>query len=361
MNHPIRVLVVEDSDTVREHLCSIIEADPRLTVAAAVVSGEAGLDALRRVRPDVISLDIRLPGMDGFEFTRRVMAEWPTPIVVASSSIATSELNITMRALEAGALTVVEKPRAPGHPAAVPLARRLCDQLVIMAPVRLVRQRFAHNGAIAASAPSAPTRSAAPAPPVAAHGTVCRGLGIVASTGGPSAVTRVLRDLGPDPDFPVFLVQHITPAFVVGFVDWLGSVVPQRVVMGCDGLRPVPGTVYVAPARAHLSLGAGALRTTDGPDVSGQKPSGTVLLRSMADQLGSAAAGVVLTGMGDDGAVGLLDIRRAGGFTAAEAEESAVVYGMPRVAAEIGAALRVLPLSSMGEALRSALLARRAS
>lgn len=341
----IRVLIVEDSRTVRELLEHLIGSDPRLEVLASVSTGEEALSVIKRGRPDVISLDIRLPGMDGFQMTREVMHRYPTPIVIFAASVQCSELNIAMNALRAGALSVVEKPRGGTHGAYHALAERLCTQLAIMSQVRVVRQRIAPRLPIEVGEPPQVSRT------VDTSAVTDAVIGIAASTGGPNALTRLLGGLPATFPAPILLVQHISAAFSQGFIEWLGSVTLLRVVQAQSNMRPRPGCVYVAPADRHLIHTGQALRLVSDVPVSGQRPSATVMFQSMARHLDSRAIGVVLTGMGADGADGLLEIRRAGGFTIAESKDTAVVYGMPAAAVRLGAACESLPFDDIAPRL----------
>ncbi len=324
----IRVMIVEDSPVVRELLRHLVGQDPRLEVAAALGSAEEALGLLSKVSPDVISLHIRLPGMDGLEATRRIMSERPTPIVVVSASVESEDLRIAINALRAGALAIVEKPAGAGHRDYESLAESLCTQLAIMSEVRLVRRR--------AEPRRRPPLLPRPFGPFQA-------LGLGSSTGGPGALARILGELPSDFPIPILVVQHMAPSFMEGFASWLRSVAPQAVSLACDGELPLPEHVYVAPAERHLRLARGRLRLGEDPPVSSQRPSASVLFESMAC-LGPRALGVLLTGMGEDGAQGLLELRGAGGHTIVEDESTAVVYGMPGAAARLGAACESLPL-----------------
>jgi two-component system chemotaxis response regulator CheB len=344
----IGVLIVEDSNVVRQLLEHIIGSDSRFEIVASVSTAEEALKILGRVSPDIISLDIRLPGMDGFEATRRIMRERPTPIVVCSASVEDEDLKITMNALRAGALAVVEKPVGTTREDYDRIARTLCTQLAIMSEVKVVRQTsFAE-----------PKRVSLPATPIhvphqpravthATPGSPLRLLGIGASTGGPNAIVQVLGNLGAEFPLPVLLVQHIMSSFLPGFVTWLDGVTPFHAVIARSGEVPIPGTVYLAPADFHLQIDGDRIRLTQEPPVSSQRPSATVMFQSMARSLGPAALGVLLTGMGDDGADGLLELRRAGGRTIAEHESTAVVYGMPKAAVDRGAACDCLALNEI--------------
>jgi two-component system chemotaxis response regulator CheB len=331
----IRVLIVEDSKVIREFLEHIIGNDPRLEIVGAVGSAEQALLILDRASPDVISMDIRLPGMNGFEATQRIMAERPTPIVVVSASVEKEDLRITMNALQAGALTVLEKPVGTSSAEYEALAERLCTQLAIMSQVKVVRRRGTARPTHRLERPLVP------------HPGGPRMLGIVTSTGGPSALVQLLGGLRSDFPLPILLVQHITSSFLEGFGSWLEGACPFSVVIVRDRVVPARGKVYVAAQDRHLRLERGGLQVDAGDPVCAQRPSGTVLFESMANTLGAGALAVLLTGMGEDGAKGLLQIRKAGGYTVAEDDSTAVVYGMPAAAVHLGAVRESLPLPAI--------------
>jgi two-component system chemotaxis response regulator CheB len=340
----IRVMIVEDSAVIRELLWQLIEGDSRLEVCAAVSSAEAALRMVESVAPDVISLDIRLPGMDGLEATRRIMSLKPTPIVVVSAAVESEELTIAMRALEAGALAVLEKPVGMHHQDYEQIAGRLCTQLAIMSQVRVVRQRALSWGGPPGPQPA--PRPACPGPRVPFEI-----LGLVCSTGGPSALIELLGGLGAAFPLPILAVQHMTPSFLEGFASWLSGVCPFVVKVAMGGEIPVSGFLYMAPTDRHLRIEAGVLTLNGGAPVCAQRPSGTILFQSMAHSLGPKALGVILTGMGEDGAAGLLEIRQAGGYTIAEDPSTALVSGMPQTAVLLGAAREVLRLSAIAPRL----------
>jgi two-component system chemotaxis response regulator CheB len=346
----IRVLIVEDSAVVREYLRHIISTDDRFEVVGMVPSGEEALRVLPGLAPDVITMDIRLPGIDGLETTRRIMVERPTPIVVVAASVQSEDLRIAANALRAGALSVVEKPVGLTHAQYESVANHLRTQLAIMSEVTVVRQRWVRPQ----DSPAAPPPSSL----LARRTTPLRIAGIVASTGGPPALVQLLNALPADFPIPILVVQHITASFLEGFAAWLDSVCPQKVQVARHGEQPTKGTVYLAPGDQHLGYAGGVLRLDSGPPVSAQRPSGTVLFESLADGAGVAALGVLLTGMGDDGARGLLAMRRAGSYTIAEDQSTAVVYGMPAAAVALGAVQESLPLPGIAPRLL-ALLGRR--
>jgi two-component system, chemotaxis family, protein-glutamate methylesterase/glutaminase len=300
----------------------------------------------------VISMDIRLPGMNGFEATKQIMRDRPTPIVVVSASVEREDLRVTMNALRAGALTVLEKPSGATSSEYEALAERLCTQLAIMSQVKVIRRRGAVKGLGPAQDGSSRNSGLANlgprVRPLAVSGESGEQvLGIVASTGGPSALAQVLSGLGADFPLPVLVVQHIAASFLDGFASWLESVCPFSVEIVRDRAALQKGKVYMAAPDRHLCAFKAFVQADAGPPVSAQRPSGTVLFQSMARVHGSQAIGVLLTGMGEDGAEGLLRLRECGGYTIAEHESTAVVYGMPAEAVRLGAACESLPLSSI--------------
>ncbi|HEY4001198.1 MAG TPA: chemotaxis protein CheB [Candidatus Xenobia bacterium] len=331
--NPRRVLVVDDSAVVRELLLDVIGRDPRLSVIGTAGTGEEALRLVHKLSPDVISMDIRLPGLNGFETTQRIMAEKPTPVVVVSASIEAPELAITMNALRAGALSVVEKPPGRKHPRFDELSSQMCTQLAIMSEVQVVTQR--RPRVLSVRSPRAP-----------------RGpyslVGLVTSTGGPSALTRILGALDADYPMPVVLVQHIGSTFLDGFVNWLALQTRMRVRTIQDVETARAGHLYLPPADRHVRVDGSTLRLTAEPLCCGQRPSGTILFESMADSLGTKGVGVLLTGMGADGAEGMQRLCQAGGWTIAEDPSTAVVYGMPGEAVRLGAVCESLPLGEVG-------------
>lgn len=336
-------MIVEDSLVVRQLLIGIVQDDPRLVVAAAVASAEEALTEIHRVAPDVISMDIRLPGMDGLEATRRIMEERPTPVVVFADSVNDASLKISMNALRAGALTVVEKPVGVGSAGFSSIASTICTQLYIMSQVPVIRRRNI-GGNLAREAPIAdrlPARGPEPGfrPSIFA---------VAASTGGPPAFAKLLGSLPRDFPLPILLVQHMGEAFMEGFAQWLDGLVPLKVRLAQHGEAARPGTVHVAPGGQHLLLGPGnSLHLSQGAPVHSQRPSATVMFQSMARVPGLRAIGAVLTGMGEDGALGLTELRRAGSYVIAEHESTTVVYGMPAAAVRMGAVNESLPLDKI--------------
>jgi two-component system chemotaxis response regulator CheB len=291
-----------------------------------------------RIAPDVVTMDVRLPGMQGLEATRHIMSLRPTPIVVVSG-IGSEDVSLTMQALKAGALSVVEKPPASTHQSYEAMASRLCGQLAIMSEVRVVRQRPRPSLRLYKS-----ELRSGPA--------FYRALGVATSTGGPGALMELFAGLGREFSLPVAVVQHMTPNFMDGFATWLASVSPMPVEVVENRTLMINGHAYLAPCHRHLLVDGAFLMLDDGIPVGSHRPSADKLFSSMAQSLGPSAIGVLLTGMGEDGAAGLKQLHDSGGYTIAEDETSAVVYGMPAAAVRLGAVIESLPLAEIGARVR---------
>jgi two-component system chemotaxis response regulator CheB len=346
MKH-VSVMVVEDSPVARELITDALNSDPRLRVICAVDTAEKALRLLPKLAPDVISMDIRLPGMDGVEATRRIMAERPTPVVVVAADHRNETVSGSMEALREGALAVVEKPRIESAEAYRAMARRLCDQFVHMSQVKVVRQRILPERA----PPRARNAFAAP-PRAAISGRVFDLVAIAGSTGGPAAIASVLKGLGPEFAAPILVVQHMAGEFLEGFAAWLGQVCALPAHLARDGETPGAGAVHVAPSGHHLLVAKGTLRLVRDESCRGHVPSADRLFRSLAATSASRTIGVLLTGMGNDGAAGLLALRGAGAHTIAQDRTTSAVYGMPGAAVALGAASEELPVDAIGARLR---------
>jgi two-component system, chemotaxis family, protein-glutamate methylesterase/glutaminase len=342
----VRVLVVEDSAVVTEFLLQVLQSDPEIVVAGTAQDGAEALAAVERLRPDIITMDVHMPKMNGFDATRRIMEARPTPIIIVSGTADVSETANAFRAVEAGALALLERPAGLGHSEHRRTAAALIQAVKLMAEVRVVR-RWARYGPKRNGTASAPVRLAAQTRTPAL-------IAVGASTGGPPVLQMILSELPRDFPAPVLLVQHIATGFTQGFADWLGhsSGLPVRIAF--DGERMLPGHVYVAPDGLHLKVHkTGTISLSRGEPENGLRPSISVLFRSVAELYGPQAVGVLLTGMGKDGALGLKLMKEKGAITIAQDRETSVVHGMPGEAIRIGAATYVLPADKIGAALTS--------
>lgn len=337
----IRILIAEDSGVVAMLLKAIFEQEPDLEVVGHAKDGREAVTLADELRPDLVTMDIRMPRMDGFEATREIMSNAPIPIVVISSSVDDEELRITFRAIEEGALAVIEKPRGIGHPDFDAIRRDLVQTVRAMAEVKLVRRRRHPVQHPQHAAPAAAT------PP----SNDCRIIGIGASTGGPQALRHLLAGLPANVPIPIVAVQHIGSGFIGGLVEWLQGYSEPTVRLAHHGEPLRAGTVYFAPEDRHLCVeqrnGEFVAVLCDSEPVHGSRPSVDPLFQSLARCCGRGAVGILLSGMGEDGADGLLQMRQAGARTYCQDRESCVVFGMPGAAMARDAVQEALGLDAL--------------
>ncbi len=326
---PIRVVIADDSPTAIHIIESILKKDPDIQIVGRAVNGKEAVAFAESLKPDVMTVDIHMPVMDGLEAIRLIMANNPLPILVVTSN---QDASIAFKSLSYGALEVVEKPKLETqfHNQTF---EEFTRKIKMLARVKVITHI------------SGRTREISETREIRKIDNV---VGIVASTGGPRALALVLSELPAKLNAAVLIVQHIAEGFTEGLVDWLSDVSPLKVKMARAGEDIQSGTVYVAPHGWHLEIDAGLrtlLTADDAP--GGHRPSGNVLFNSMARNLGARACGVILTGMGRDGAEGLLQIKIKGGMTAAQDEASSLIYGMPKAAVENAAAQQVLSIEKI--------------
>ena len=337
----MKAVLVEDSTVQAAALAQMIEADGDIEVVATAADASAAADAVAQLRPDVVALDLDIPGGGGQHAIERIMSEAPTPILIVSGVIDSAQAPPAIRALAAGAVDALPKPTEWRAADADELRRHL--RRVGRVPV--IRRR----------PPARVPVDPRPVPSAVATGAV---VAVAASTGGPAALSTLLTGM-TGCEARILVVQHIHPAFVEGFAAWLTDATGIETVVASDGDAATPGHIHLAPGDCHLRLGRDS-RLEVGPDPDTlHRPSADELFRSVALHGGKGAVGVLLTGMGEDGAAGLLAMREAGARTFAQDEASSAVYGMPRAASRLGAAESVLPLDELSSAVRSAL--RRAA
>jgi two-component system chemotaxis response regulator CheB len=345
----LRVLVVDDSTVARRLLASVLGRDGGLQVVGEAASGDEAVRLAERLQPDVITMDIQMPGMNGLEATRRIMERHPAPIVVVSGAHDPGDLAHSVRALDAGALAALRKPRGPADPGFTAEAAELVRTVKLMAAVKVFRRRPAADRGPTPDRPSA-NGAAQPAPWGRAEVVA-----VGASTGGPAVLAAILRALPATTPVPVLVVQHITAGFDAALTTWLDETTALLVRLATDGQRLAAGEVLVAPSGTHLGLSdAARVELSSGPPVAGHRPSATYLFASVARVFGRRAVGVVLTGMGTDGVAGLLELRRAGGRVLAQDEASCVVPGMPAAAVAAGAVDEVVPLDQLAGRIAAA-------
>ena len=361
---PKRVLIVDDSAVVRQTLSSIIDSDDRLEVMAVASDPFQAADRIRREVPDVITLDVEMPKMDGISFLRRLMAQRPTPVVICSSLVAQGS-NTLNDALDAGAVDVILKPRLDIKHGLEEARVTICDTVraaALTTPPRPGRQRIPSSRQ---PAPGTSTKLSAdamlPERACAMAETTEHVVAVGASTGGTEALREFLEAMPPDCP-PIVIVQHMPEGFTSAFAQRLNALCAITVKEAADGDRCLRGQALIAPGNRHLMLDRSGhlyhVVIRDGPLVSRHRPSVDVLFRSVSQTAGRNAIGIIMTGMGDDGAQGLLEMREAGARTLGQDEESSVIYGMPQAAMKRGA---VMEQHSLGDLASATLKLDRAS
>lgn len=333
MTQQITVLIVEDSPVAQSLLVQMLESDPDIKVAGLVETAEEALFFISKIKPQVVIIDIELPGMDGLAFTQTVMEQVPIPIICVSSSPTPDTAN-AFDLLEAGALAIIDKPVAAGGSDEV--KERLTSTVRAMADVKLVRRRPAkpRSKAVITGERYAKLESEQAQFEVIVIG---------ASTGGPAVLHSILRRMPRDFPVPILMAQHIAPGFLDGFVDWLRNTSRYPVEIAHQNQKLEPGHAYVCPEGFQTSISSDCrIRLTDDPPMHGIKPSVSYLFQSVAQSFGKNAVGVLLSGMGKDGAAELKSIREKGGATIAQDAASSIVHGMPGEAIRIGAAGHVV-------------------
>lgn len=351
MKPRIRVLIADDSPTVRTALKALLANDPLIEVVGTATDGVEAVAQAKALRPDVITMDVRMPRLDGLEATAAIMATAPARILVVAAVGEGSEQDLSFRAIEAGALEVIAKPQGGPDADLKGWGRKVAESVRLMAEVPVITRRRT-VAAFAADPVERVKRLRARGP-----GSI-DAFALVASTGGPPALARILGSLPADLPVPVFVAQHMAAGFVSGLVRWLAGVTPLKLQLAQTGQAAKAGVVYLPPDDQDLLVHEhGVLQNVASP--GGHCPSGNRLLHSVARAYGDRVGAAVLTGMGEDGAEGLLAIRQAGGATFAQDEASSVVYGMPKAAFINGAAQAALPVDAVAQAIRDLSQKRR--
>lgn len=359
----IRVLIADDSLTARGRLVRAIEGDPECEIVGEAEDGRRAFELCAELRPSIVTLDMLMPRVDGLAATEQIMAFCPTPILIVSASPGRERARKTWRALGAGAVDFIEKPRPDEDDSAFDYrfvaAVKLVSRIKVITHLRARLEAPPLQEPVNATSPpraqvGARRSSQVPPAKIIDLPPRYRLVAVGASTGGPSAVATVLGALPPSFPLPILLVLHIGAGFGASFVRWMATQLRLPVAFAVDGEPlPQPGSsrVIVAPPDRHLILRQGRLRLTMTPERHSCRPSVDELFTSLAEEIGSSAVGCLLTGMGRDGAAGLLAMKSAGAATVAQDEATSVVFGMPREAIRLGAAIHVLPLPEIAGAL----------
>jgi two-component system chemotaxis response regulator CheB len=318
-------------------MAALLSQDSRIEVVGRAGDGNRAVSLARLLLPDVITMDLLLPGLDGPAAIAAIMSDAPARILVVSA-VADKGAELGFQAIRAGALELIGKPNVNSGEELRKWGRELVNSICLMAEVPVISRRSRRETI----------------PPMPSTGARVDIFGLAASTGGPPALAEIFSRLPKDLPVPLVVAQHITEGFTPGMVRWLSQVTPLAVTIAREGERLEPGKVYFPLDGHDLTIDRGLVRLTR--TQGGPCPSGDLLLGSMARSYGGRVGGIVLTGMGDDGARGLLEIRRAGGVTCAQDEASSVVFGMPKAALDIGATEQALPLSALPDFIRQCCL-----
>ena len=325
----IRVLIVDDSLTTREFLKQVIEADPELAVAGEAKNGQEAVEKAGTDAPDVIIMDIQMPGLNGYEATRAIMETYPVPIVIHSTLVAPEQTENIFKAMKVGAVAVSQKPPGFGHPESRTLVEKLLRTVKLMSEVKVVR--------LLKQKPR-PAKTVTPSRILHGAGGQDRIVAIGASTGGPPVLQTILSDLTPFFDLPVVIVQHIAEGFLEGMVEWLSRTTHLSLSISRTGVPVERGHVYFAPEDHYIDITASRqFRVYKIDPLENRKRPISYLFSSVAKIYKKNAIGVLLTGMGNDGAEGLKEMKDQGAMTLVQDHESAVVFGMPGEAIKIGA------------------------
>ena len=339
----IRVLVVEDSKVIREFLVQLLSRDPRIEVIGTANNGEEALEAVSRTRPDVITMDLHMPMMDGLQATRRIMETHPTPIIVVSGSTDPAEVATTFLVMEAGAVAVLRRPAGIGHPDHEATSSELLTMVHLMSEVKVVRRW-----------PRASAETRWPETRLDRAPQRVRVVAIGASTGGPPALQTILAGLPREFPVPLLIVQHMASGFIRGFGEWLGHSCRLNVQVAIHGAPMLPGHAYLAPDEFQMKVARdGTIKLTKDQPENGLRPSVAFLFRSLGEVFGSEVVAGLLTGMGRDGAEELNLLGKKGAVTFAQDKESSVVHGMPGEAIRLNPNILILPPERIAGALVS--------
>ncbi len=342
----IRVLVVDDSPVARELLTGILDGEPDMSVVGVATNGAEAVAKVAELQPDIVTMDVQMPRMNGYDATREIMITQPTPIVVVSGSMGKVDVEKSMQSLEAGALTIIGKPDSPSSPLFEEQCRMLHDTLRTMSAVKVIRQ---HRPRTRVETPPEEGSVNQERLQVGARPKLVT---IAASTGGPQALRMILQELPAAFELPIVVVQHISSGFTSGLVDWLNGGADVEVTVASQGTSLQAGHVYLAPEGKHCGVRTdGSLEIVNQPPLGGFRPSATMLYESASRTYAKSQVAVILTGMGKDGVDGLRSVKQTGGAVIAQDEESSVVFGMPKAAIEADVVDLVLPLDQIAREL----------
>ena len=342
----IKVLVVDDSPVMCKALSSILNSDPQIIVAGVAHSGKEAVDLVPRLKPDIITMDMHMPEMDGFEATRQIMAYYPTPILIVSTSVFKLGMEKVFEAISCGALDVLEKGKIE-FDTDKKSGQAFIEKVKFLSNIKVMHHPLAKLGK---------EKRIEKVLEVPSRKVLDRIVAIAVSTGGPQILQQILKKLPKEFPCGIVIVQHISEGFLEGLVEWLNSSCSIKVKAAQDKEEIQSAVAYIAPCGFQMRVDEGKrIRLSDESSYDGHKPSGSILLESVARSYKEGAIGVILSGMGSDGAMGIKAIKEMGGVTIAQNEETCVVFGMPKVAIEMGVVDEILPIEKIPEAIAAKL------
>lgn len=339
----IRVLIADDSLMIREFIKQILNSDPEIQVAGLAKNGQECIEKVKLLKPDVITMDIHMPVMDGLEATRYIMENIPASILIVSSLVK-SDVDITFRALKIGALDVIEKPKIKKGSTYNEIGEGIINKVKIVAKVHPFK-KFKKSAELNYIVPKTDKKKLKPPTENKLNGE--DGLLVIgSSTGGPPVLNYILKKIPPEFPFPIIITQHIAKGFLGGLIDWLNKDCHLNIKKGKNNEVIKKGTIYFAPDNSHLGIAKErTILLSDTPPIRSHRPSVDFLMNSAASVYKHRCMGVILTGMGRDGSQGMLAIRKSGGFTISQDEQSCAIFGMPKAAIDIGATMKICSIN----------------
>ncbi len=339
----IKVLVVDDSPTIQELIIHILHSDEEIKVIGAVGNGEDAIKFMEKNKPDIITMDINMPIVDGFEATRRIMETNPVPIIMITGLFNQEDIDRTFQAMEAGAVSVIEKPVGINHANFHEISRNIINMVKIMSEVKVIKRKWNYKNGKSNLSSSVKCSNDLPDIKIGVIGV---------STGGPPVLQTIFSKLSPNIKIPILVVQHITPGFLNGLVDWLSKFTSCPIHIAIHEEKALPGHIYFAPDGFHMEIkNNGRIFLNKSDKEYGLRPSVSCLFRSVSTYYGKKAVAILLTGMGKDGAQELKILKDKGAITVVQDKETAVVYGMPGEAVRLNAATYVLSPEKIAELL----------
>lgn len=338
----IKVLVVDDSLTVQELMRHILISDKDIDVIGSVYNGIEALKFLEKIKPDVITMDINMPYMNGFEVTQRIMETNPVPIIIVTSLFDSTDVQRTFQAIQAGAVSVIEKPVSIRNENYKQICNNIINNVKLMSEIKVIKRKFQNRKEMKKST----------GVKTVANNECCNKkiVAIGVSTGGPPILKKIVSNLTTSISVPILIVQHITPGFINGLVDWLRQETDIPIHIAFDGQSVLPGNIYFAPDDHHMEIMYnGKITLNKQEKINGLRPTVSHLFNSVANVYGKNSIGILLSGMGRDGVEELKLLKEKGAVTVAQDKESSVVYGMPGEAVKINAATHVLSLEKIAE------------